>query len=56
MPGYPAGPILFLLAALYVVIGSIASNPGNAVKGTVLMALGVPVFWFWDRRKTEKAE
>jgi basic amino acid/polyamine antiporter, APA family len=56
MPGYPAGPILFMLAALYVVIGSIASNPGNAVKGTVLMALGVPVFWFWDRKKTEKAE
>ena len=51
MPGYPAGPILFMLAALYVVIGSIASNPGNAVKGTALIAVGVPVFLFWDRKK-----
>jgi APA family basic amino acid/polyamine antiporter len=51
MPGYPAGPILFLLAALYVVIGSIASNPANALKGTALIALGVPVFRFWDRRR-----
>jgi APA family basic amino acid/polyamine antiporter len=51
MPGYPAGPILFILAALYVVTGSIASNPANALKGTALIALGLPVFRFWDRRK-----
>jgi basic amino acid/polyamine antiporter, APA family len=51
MPGYPAGPILFMVAALYVVIGSIASNPGNALKGTALMAMGVPVFLFWDKRQ-----
>jgi APA family basic amino acid/polyamine antiporter len=56
MPGYPAGPILFILAALYVVTGSVASNPGNAIKGTILMALGVPVFLFWDRRRAEMAE
>jgi APA family basic amino acid/polyamine antiporter len=56
MPGYPAGPIFFMLAALYVVIGSVASNPVNAIKGTALMALGVPVFLFWDRRKPEKTE
>jgi basic amino acid/polyamine antiporter, APA family len=56
MPGYPAGPILFILAALYVVAGSVASNPGNAIKGTILMALGVPVFLFWDRRRAAMAE
>jgi APA family basic amino acid/polyamine antiporter len=50
MPAYPAGPIIFLLAAVYVVTGSIASNPGNAIKGSGLIALGVPAFWFWDRR------
>jgi basic amino acid/polyamine antiporter, APA family len=51
MPGFPLVPLAFMLAALYVVIGSIVSNPGNAVKGTGLMALGVPVFLFWDRRR-----
>jgi APA family basic amino acid/polyamine antiporter len=41
-----------MLAALYVVVGSIASNPGNAVKGTALILLGVPVFLFWQGRRT----
>jgi APA family basic amino acid/polyamine antiporter len=50
MPGFPAAPIIFILSALYVVIGSMASNPGNALKGTALIALGVPVFLFWDSR------
>jgi APA family basic amino acid/polyamine antiporter len=52
MPGYPILPLIFILAALYVVVGSVASNPANAVKGIVLIALGVPVFSFWDRRKS----
>ena len=51
MPGYPVAPLLFILAALYVVTGSIASNPANALRGSALMALGIPVFLFWDRRR-----
>ena len=47
MPGYPAAPLIFILAAAYVVVGSIASNPGNAVKGATLIALGIPVYLFW---------
>jgi APA family basic amino acid/polyamine antiporter len=52
MPGYPITPVIFILAALYVVLGSVLSNPGNALRGTALMALGVPVFLFWNRRAT----
>ena len=51
MAGYPLAPILFILAALYVVAGSIASNPVNAIKGTALIALGIPVYLFWDKRR-----
>jgi APA family basic amino acid/polyamine antiporter len=51
MAGYPFLPLLFILAALYVVAGSIASNPVNAVKGAGLIALGVPVFLFWTGRR-----
>jgi APA family basic amino acid/polyamine antiporter len=51
MPGYPAAPIIFILAALYVVVGSIVSNPQNAIKGSALIVLGVPVFLFWNRRR-----
>ncbi len=49
MPGFPLVPLAFILAALYVVVGSIASNPANAMKGSVLILLGVPVFLFWKR-------
>jgi APA family basic amino acid/polyamine antiporter len=52
MAGYPLAPILFILAALYVVAGSIASNPVNAIKGTALIALGIPVYLFWDKRRS----
>jgi APA family basic amino acid/polyamine antiporter len=52
MPGYPATPVLFILAALYVVAGSIVSNPLNAIKGAALIALGVPVYLFWDKKRT----
>lgn len=54
LPGYPWTLIVFLLAAAYVVVGSIRSNPGNAVRGTALLALGVPVFLYW-RRSTRPA-
>lgn len=53
MPGFPLLPLMFLLASLFVVVGSIVSNPGNALKGTVLILLGVPVFRFWSKRRMD---
>jgi basic amino acid/polyamine antiporter, APA family len=47
--GHPYTTLLFLAAAVYVVIGSIVSNPVNAAKGTVLLALGLPAFLWWRR-------
>ena len=49
-PLYPASVMLFGLAAVYVVFGSFASNPGNAIRGILLLLAGVPVFLFWRRR------
>jgi APA family basic amino acid/polyamine antiporter len=37
------------MAALYVVFGSIASNPWNALRGMLLLLAGVPVYLFWRR-------
>jgi basic amino acid/polyamine antiporter, APA family len=50
MRGHPVGTTIFVLAAVYVVVGSIASNPGNALKGTALILLGIPVFRWWYGR------
>jgi APA family basic amino acid/polyamine antiporter len=50
VPGYPWTPGLFVGAALYVVASSVAANPTNALIGTGLLGLGVPVYLFWKRR------
>ena len=49
-PGYPWIPGLFVLAAIFVVASSVAANPRNALIGTGLLALGVPVYRYWSRR------
>ena len=54
-PFYPLTVALFVLAALYVVFGSIASNPGNAARGVLLLAAGVPVFLYWRNRSGPSA-
>jgi APA family basic amino acid/polyamine antiporter len=48
--GYPVTPALFVLAAAYVVVSSVLANPTNALYGTLLLAAGVPVFFFWRYR------
>ncbi|AHG89884.1 putative permease [Gemmatirosa kalamazoonensis] len=50
-PLYPASVALFVLAAAYVVLGSVVSNPGNALRGALLLLAGVPVFLFWRSRR-----
>jgi APA family basic amino acid/polyamine antiporter len=49
VPLHPVTTCVFILAAAYVVIGSIWAHPGNAVRGTGLLMLGVPIFLFWRR-------
>lgn len=48
-PGYPWTPALFVAASIFVVASSIAANPRSAGIGTGLLALGVPVYWYWRR-------
>jgi APA family basic amino acid/polyamine antiporter len=54
LPGYPVTLWLFVAAAVYVVVGSVRSNPGNAVRGVGLLALGVPVFYSWARSRARR--
>jgi len=51
VPGYPWTPGLFVLAAVYVVLSAVRANPGNAAIGAGLIALGVPVYVFWTKRR-----
>jgi APA family basic amino acid/polyamine antiporter len=50
-PWHPFSTGIFVAAAIYVVIGSIVSNPGNAARGAGLLALGLPVYAYWHARR-----
>ncbi|MBC8090097.1 MAG: amino acid permease [Phycisphaerae bacterium] len=52
IPLHPFSTLLFIAAALYVVVGSIASNPGNALRGVLMFALGLPAYAYWRSQRT----
>ena len=50
VPGYPVTPVLFVVAAAALVVNTIATQPGRALVGLGLVALGAPVFFIWRSR------
>jgi APA family basic amino acid/polyamine antiporter len=55
MPGHPLLPALFVAAALLVVASAIRSNPARSAVGAALLASGIPVYLFYDRRRRRRA-
>jgi len=55
VPMFPWPVLLFIAACLYVVGGAVVSNPANALRGALLLAAGVPVYFFWARRRARGA-
>jgi basic amino acid/polyamine antiporter, APA family len=49
--GYPVVPILFILVAIWLVINSIVTSPVESLIGLALIALGLPVYLFFRRRR-----
>ena len=49
-PGYPVTPVLFILSAAAIVINTIVTQPERAAVGLGMVALGVPVYFFWKYR------
>ena len=49
-PGYPIVPILFVIVSLGIVLSVIRADPQSALRGGLLIAAGIPVF-FWFRRR-----
>jgi uncharacterized membrane protein (UPF0136 family) len=48
-------PAVFVVAAALVVASAIRTSPGRALFGTVLLATGVPAYFFFARRARAKA-
>jgi APA family basic amino acid/polyamine antiporter len=50
-PGYPVVQVLFVVTAAAVVASTIGAAPAAAAKGAALIALGVPVYFAYARRR-----
>ncbi len=45
--GYPVTPLLFVLAAFYVAVGSFLSSFRNAMASLLIIIIGVPAYFYW---------
>jgi len=50
-PGYPIVQVTFVIIAAAVVASVIGAAPGAAAKGALLIALGIPVYFWYARSK-----
>jgi APA family basic amino acid/polyamine antiporter len=48
-PGYPVTPVLFILAALVIVVNTIVAQPVQSLVGLGLALLGIPAYLWWRR-------
>jgi APA family basic amino acid/polyamine antiporter len=48
--GYPIVPILFILANLWIVWGSLVENPWDTLRGVIIVSLGIPAYLIWQNR------
>ena len=51
MPGHPVSTAMFVAICWWVVGNTIYRYPRNSLVGFVLLLAGIPVYWFWSRRR-----
>ena len=49
--GYPILPAIFVFSSMAIVLRQIMNEPLESLAGLALVALGLPVYWFWTSRK-----
>jgi basic amino acid/polyamine antiporter, APA family len=48
--GYPVVPMIFVLVTAALLINTFVAAPREALRGVVLLAAGLPFYWYWSRR------
>jgi APA family basic amino acid/polyamine antiporter len=48
--GYPIVPLLFIVANLWIVWGSLTEKPWETLWGVFIVALGIPAYLIWQNR------
>jgi APA family basic amino acid/polyamine antiporter len=49
--GYPVVPLLAMGVTTWLLVNALVTAPSQALAGLVLMALGVPFYWYWSRTR-----
>jgi len=49
--GYPLVPILFVVVTAWLILTTIKNAPVQSLIGLVIIATGLPVYWYWSSRK-----
>lgn len=49
--GYPVTPILYIVVYIWFLCYVFIGNPVEALIGSGMIAVGVPVFWFWREKR-----
>ena len=52
--GYPVVPAVFVLGLAALVVNTAIEKPRESLIGTVVVALGVPAFWYWRSESKER--
>jgi APA family basic amino acid/polyamine antiporter len=52
--GYPLLPIIFILVSFFIAVNQIVSEPRDSIIGLGIVVLGLPVYYFWNRRSARK--
>jgi APA family basic amino acid/polyamine antiporter len=55
VPAYPWTPLLFIVAAVALVVNTIAAQPKTALIGLFIVFLGAPAYGFWRSRRRDSA-
>jgi len=50
MPGHPLTTLIFIAMSWLVAANTIEKYPGHTLIGMAILAAGVPVYFFWNRR------
>lgn len=51
--GYPVLPAIFLIAAGLLLVNTVITSPTESIRGLIIIAIGVPIYWWFRRQKTK---
>jgi APA family basic amino acid/polyamine antiporter len=54
--GYPVIPMIFLFVTAALLINTFVAAPREALQGVVLLAAGLPFYWYWSRKSSMAAQ